>query len=164
VSITRRIGPLYDPAPVRWTSIDDLAGTIDGLVATHLRLAEVLGESSRVTTEVALAPVLAGDAAQHAWHAELWRARRPSILELQVAGPDSEVVAVLHALGAGESLRDRLAAAYGPVLDGLIERVERLLGSIDPGLDAPTARTGDLVLADLRAQRRRAAARRIDAL
>lgn len=148
----RAAGQGYDRRPVRWTSIDDLAGTVDDLIVSHDRLARTLGEWCRVTDDPTLAPLLAGDAAQHAWHAGLWRARRPS-----TSGHDTSATGAAPA--GAQPTPEQLAATYGPQLDALVERVERLLAAIDPAVDAPTARTVELVLADLRAQRRRAVAR-----
>jgi len=78
---------------------------------------------------------------RHAWHAELWAQRAPTIPSVQF----EEAVAAHR--GALSAVID--AAGYQIVVDQLRLELQALSTRFDPLLDPPTARVISLVLADL---------------
>jgi len=113
----------------------------DRFGAAEAALSGSLGALARSVDDPALAPVIAGHAAQHAWHVELWLARRPVVAGTRSNDP----------LADGDVAVD-LAHAYGEVVPGLLERARAWREATDASIDAPTARVLDLVIADLGAE------------
>lgn len=83
---------------------------------------------------------------RHAWHADLWARRAPAIRPFDL---DTAVAADRGRLGAPATPAER-PTWYAATLGHLISEVEQLAAGVDPQLDPSTARTCDLVLADLR--------------
>jgi hypothetical protein len=79
---------------------------------------------------------------RHAWHAELWEARTPTIRVPTSAPAEFER---LVATDGGDSRRDRYRAA----LSGIEAELRALRTRLDPALDPSTARTIDLVGRDV---------------
>jgi hypothetical protein len=78
---------------------------------------------------------------RHAWHADLWRARRPTIPPVQ-AQPDPDPAPIVV------DAEDR-SAAYREGLATMRRSLDELRARIDPDLDPSTVRVIDLVSADL---------------
>lgn len=82
---------------------------------------------------------------RHAWHAELWSNRAPSIPAVQVDGMFERSVARYRC--TNEPVTD--AASYRRSTEALAEELTELRARIDPLLDPSTVRVISLVLADL---------------
>lgn len=82
---------------------------------------------------------------QHAWHAELWSKRAPSIPPLQLDGGFEQ--SVLRSRGTNQPVTD--TASYRRAAEALTNELTELLARTDPLLDPSTARVISLVLADL---------------
>lgn len=85
---------------------------------------------------------------RHAWHAQLWAARTPSIPRGDRFGaPD----------GAADDSADRVLdagaddarSAYHAHVTAMLDDLDALAGAVDPDLDPPTLRTVTLVRADV---------------
>ena len=92
---------------------------------------------------------------RHAWHAELWRDRLPSVVALNGEGDDVEawIRPLRTALADVSTSEEAIAAFRESVLPALEAAVAEHRDAIDPLLDGPTARVLDLVAADLAAER-----------
>ena len=123
-------------SPVRHVSIVDLATRVSELRSIELDLFERLSAAALATDEPSMAPVLATWAHRHAWHAQLWADRFPSIPSTTL---DRPVIAPSDT-GVDRALGD------------LVARCEALRDDVDGVLDPPTIRVCDLVLADLHAE------------
>jgi hypothetical protein len=132
-----------------------LAGLAARAIAVELVLFEAFGRWISTTSHASAKPMLAAAARRHAWHAELWRERFPTIADVDVdeaiaaarshLSPLVDALAVFDALSTGPG---RLAVVE--VAATALERAYRTaLAANDPQLDAPTARVITLVLADL---------------
>lgn len=80
--------------------------------------------------------ILAEACHRHAWHAELWAARRP-------------IIPVEPSIRTSIRVPDGLDVDYRTELDELRSVIGELAGRFDRGLDPSTARVIDLVMADL---------------
>jgi len=78
---------------------------------------------------------------RHAWHAELWGARRPAV---PLDGP-----ARVADRAPGTSDPAERAAWYDARLAALVTALQEAAGRVDPVLDPGTQRVIDLVAADL---------------
>lgn len=118
------------------------------------RLFEVLGGWVRSTEAPALKVLLDDHAHQHAWHAELWLARLPSLRELspdEVTAPPSDALAgAVDAVAAAPSAIERLVGVHRVLLPRLVTTYESHLARTDPVADGAVARTLRLILADER--------------
>jgi hypothetical protein len=124
-------------------------------MAVELVMFEAFGRWISTTSHASAKPMLAAASRRHAWHAELWRERFPTIPDADVdeavvearsnLGPLVDALAVFDALPSGPG---RLAVAELAATQ-LAREYLAALAAIDPLLDAPTARVLTLVLADL---------------
>lgn len=81
---------------------------------------------------------------RHAWHAELWSERRPTIPPLTDRPvPDPDPVTD-SPVGPGA-----VVTVYASALGDLLAELDALRGRLDPDLDPSTARVASLVAADL---------------
>jgi len=108
--------------------------------ARGLALFQHLGTWVATTTDPALQRLFATAAHRHAWHAQLWADRSPTIRVPHV------VVDVAAIVEAGDDT-DRWTA-YATSLGTLIVDLGALRDRIDPDLDPSTARVIELVGAD----------------
>jgi hypothetical protein len=134
--------------------IRDLARVAARAVAVEETLVEAFGRWIGTTTDPTVPPLLAAAARRHAWHAELWRDRFPAIpgadIEEAVASERARLGALDETLAAFDDptwAQARVALA-ALVADRLRERYAQARATIDPLLDAPTARVLDLVVND----------------
>ena len=79
---------------------------------------------------------------RHAWHADLWDARRPTI-----PGPSTAHPTI--GLGPAPVYTGERVAAYRAYLDGQITALAALRRRVDPDVDPSTTRVIDLVRTDL---------------
>jgi hypothetical protein len=121
---------------VRHVSIVDLAARVAELRSIELDLFERMSAAALAVDDPSMTPVLATWAHRHAWHAQLWADRFPSI----------PAVALSRPVGRSSD------ADVTRVLGDLIAGCEALRVDVDDVLDPPTVRVCDLVLADLRAE------------
>jgi hypothetical protein len=135
--------------------IRDLAALVARAIGVELVLFEAFGRWIPTTSQASAKPLLAAASQRHAWHAELWRARFPSIpdadLDTAVAEARSNHGQLVDALAAFDVLPvgpGRLAVV-GFAAAELAREYRAVLTTIDPLLDAPTAGVLTLVLADL---------------
>lgn len=108
--------------------------------ARSTSLFEHLGAWVASTSQPALQRLFATAAHRHAWHADLWAGRSPTIPVVAVA---ADVAAIAE---AGDDT-DRWTA-YVTALGMLIVDLEHVRHRIDPDLDPSTTRVLDLVLTD----------------
>ena len=108
--------------------------------ARTLALFEQLGTWVTTTADPALQRLFATAAHRHAWHAQLWADRSPTI-------PVPPVVAEVATIVEAGDDTDRWAA-YATSLGTLLVELGALRGRIDPELDPGTARVIELVGAD----------------
>jgi hypothetical protein len=108
--------------------------------ARSTSLFEHLGGWVASTSQPALQRLFGAAAHRHAWHAELWARRSPTV---PVAALAADVAAISE---AGDDT-DRWTA-YVTALGLLIVDLEELRQRVDPDLDPSTIRVLDLVLAD----------------
>ena len=79
---------------------------------------------------------------RHAWHAELWAARSPSI-------PPVDLDAAVTGARRTRLPRRPDATAYRSLLDATLDDLDRLSHRIDPTIDPGTHRVSTLVRRDL---------------
>ena len=79
---------------------------------------------------------------RHAWHADLWEARAPTIPTAHATTPPSAAPATVD---DDDTRRER----YRAELSSLEDQLRSLRSRIDPALDPSTARTIDLVGRDV---------------
>jgi hypothetical protein len=122
----------------RWIAVDDL-------------LFETLGRWARELPEPGVKRMLATWCHRHAWHAELWRDRLPTVERLDGDGDDVEawIAPLRAALLDVNTSAEAIAALRESVLPALEAAVTEHRDAVDPRLDGPTARVLDLVGADL---------------
>jgi hypothetical protein len=142
-------------AHVTLDSLEMLARRVRRWIAIEDLLFESLGGWAREFPEPAPRRVFGTWCHRHAWHAELWRERLPTVDGLTTDEDDVEVwIAPLRvALGGVNTSDEAVAALRESVLPALQAAVTEHRDAIDPVLDGPTARTLDLVAADLTAER-----------
>ncbi len=133
--------------------IVELVGIAGGARWLELRLFEALGAWA-VSEPMAEAKTLFGSrCGHHAWHAELWLARIPTLPGVDPAAvtlPSGDGYEQAGRRLAGTSTTaERLTAAYRHALPALATDAAALLERIDERLDGPSTRTLRLVLADL---------------
>ena len=143
-------------------TIDELEARARRWIALEELLFETLGAWARSVPEPAVKRVLATWCHRHEWHADLWRARVPSI-PARTDGPDhgagvADWIAPLQRVLADPATATdtaaKLAILIGPILDAMQSALEEHRSCIDDRLDGPTARILGLVDADLTAERR----------
>lgn len=126
--------------------IVELHAVCTDLQRRNQSLFETLGRWVATTDPPAVQQLAAEAGHRHAWHAQLWAERTPTI---PVTDPYVPPPAALDDA-------DRLAS-YRLALGDLLTTVEALTGRIDRQLDPSTARVIDLVTADLAALAERVA-------
>ena len=130
--------------------IIELGEVCAAMRAHNLELFEQLGGWVADTPDPNLQRLYAEACHRHAWHAQLWAERMPTIPPVEFAAeldvPKPQYVA--------PHLR---ASVYGAGLDQLSTRLDALAVRVDPLLDPATTRTIELVLADGAALRQRLA-------
>ena len=131
--------------------IDDVARLAARGQAIESVLFEHLGAWTAGTPEPGVAATLAAWASHHAWHAQLWAARAPSVPSLAVdpGWARDELDGLTAALGLADTTHARLAAAAA-VAEAWEAELAAAWQDVDAMLDAPTARVLGLVLDDLR--------------
>jgi hypothetical protein len=136
-------------------SMEMLARRVRRWIAVEDLLFETLGRWAREFGEPAARRVFGTWCHRHAWHAELWRARLPTVDALTADHDDVEAwIAPLRVALEGVNTSDEAVAAMREsVLPALEAAVTEHRDATDPLLDGPTARTLDLVAADLTAER-----------
>lgn len=142
------------------TAIRGLAHRIAAYRALDLIVFEHVGRwGVDADTDASVRPYFAAWSQHHAWHAELWVARFPSIPDADVHSATDDArerftVAVEALEGAAGSARlELLADRIFPTLASVIDAHRR---AVDVRLDAPTARVLDLVTTDVERDRSRA--------
>jgi len=111
------------------------------------RLFETLGRWVVSTDDPALQQLIAEACHRHAWHAELWAARTPTV------PIDEPEIASRPALDDADR-----AGSYRTVLAEMQSDLDAVAARVDRRLDPSTSRVVDLVSADLAALEARAAA------
>jgi hypothetical protein len=133
--------------------LDDLGGRARRWIAIEELLFQTLGAWARRLSDPSAQRVFGTWCHRHAWHAELWRSRVPTI---DAAGDEDDVDAWIAPLRSAidrvTSAGEAIAALRHAVLPALQEEVAEHRDAIDPLLDGPTARILDLVGADLDAE------------
>ncbi|CAN5788453.1 hypothetical protein BH24ACT5_BH24ACT5_04500 [soil metagenome] len=141
----------------------DLVGRVDRWIAIEELLFTTLGRWAVAVPEPAAKRSLATWCHRHAWHASLWRERRPThdgAGRPDIAEGDDDWLAplrrTLSADGVAERAPtpDKLAVLIDVMLSALDDAVVDHAGAIDERLDGPTARVLALVATDLAAERR----------
>lgn len=122
--------------------IVELGHTCAAMRARNLELFAELGGWVTTSEPGELQRLFAEACHRHAWHAELWQARTPTI-RISFAQP-AEADPLGHADDA-ESRRDR----YRDALSSMEQQLRALRARIDASLDPSTARTIDLVGRDV---------------
>jgi hypothetical protein len=110
--------------------------------ARNLELFEGLGRWVAVTADGALQRLFAEACHRHAWHAELWQRRTPTIAVTRQPAP-------LRATPLDGESEDRRRDQYRQAVTGLVDELAALRERVDPRLDPSTVRTIDLVVFDL---------------
>jgi hypothetical protein len=118
--------------------IVELVAVCEGFSARNRSLFERLGGWVADEPDPTLQRWFAVGTHRHAWHAELWDARRPAI---PVAPPQPA--------SAADRDPDDRAAWYRAELASMRSDVAELAGRVDPLLDPSTQRVIDLVLTDV---------------
>jgi hypothetical protein len=122
--------------------IVELGEVCTAMRARSLELFTRLGSWVPTTATGELQRLFAAACHRHAWHAELWEARRPMVGTTDlVADSDAE----RSDAAADDVRRDR----YRAELSTLEDELRALRARIDPTLDPSTARTIDLVGRDV---------------
>ena len=140
---------------MKYDTIEDLSRRVRRWIAVDELLFETLGRWARELPEPDVKRVMATWCHRHAWHAELWRERLPSVDT--VADPDDDVDAWIEPLRVAlldvNTSEEAIAALRESVLPALEAALTEHRDAIDPLLDGPTARVLDLLGADLAAER-----------
>ncbi len=105
-------------------------------------LFEHLGSWVASTGDPALQRLFSVAAHRHAWHADLWRERTPTI-------PVTAIAVRVAAISEAGDDTDRWTA-YATALGAMITDLLALREQVDPDLDPATRRVIDLVVADAR--------------
>ncbi len=133
--------------------IIELGAVCASMRARNLALFEQLGSWVVDTPDPTQQRAFGEACHRHAWHAELWEQRSPSIPAVE-----TEPRPVVPA--AGFVVPDARVAAYTREVDQLLAELDVLTARIEPVLDPSTVRVIDLVRADLIVLRQRLAADR----
>jgi hypothetical protein len=128
-----------------WLGIVELHGVGNDMRERNLRLFEQLGGWVTATAPGELQRLFADACHRHAWHAELWSRRTPTIPPPPVSPvhvPNDDPPAV-------EPDDRAKATAYRSALFDLEAGLAGIRTRVDPTLDPATARTVELVSADV---------------
>ncbi len=140
---------LDDPG-VSHVGIIELGDACAGMRAGSLALFELVGSWVSTTDSGVLQRLFAESCHQHAWHADLWAQRYPTI-----PGPDVEAATSQHRARPPIVEKTQRVTWYREALDNLVAELEALQSRVDPDLDPATVRTAELVAADAHAVLRR---------
>lgn len=135
-----------DDAGAPRVGIVELGELCAGMRAGSLDLFELVGSWVPTTDSGALQRLFAEACHQHAWHADLWAQRHPTI-----PGPDVEAATASHRARPAIVEASERVAWYRQALDDVIGELQALRSRLDPDLDPATVRTTDLVASDTRA-------------
>jgi len=135
-------------------TLDDLGRRCRRWIAVEDLLFETLGRWARELPEPAIKQVMATWCHRHAWHAEVWRDRLPTVDALADASDDVEawIAPLRAALLDVRTSAEAIAALRESVLPALQAALNEHRDAIDPLLDGTTARVLELVGADLVAE------------
>ena len=125
--------------------IVELGATCAAMRARKLELFARLGSWVPTTAPGELQRLFAEACHRHAWHAELWGAREPSIPNPTSPSEPPQQGAEQPIVDGEDARRDR----YRDDLSQLDEALRALRARVDPALDPSTARTIDLVGRDV---------------
>jgi hypothetical protein len=127
--------------------IVELSSVCGSMRARSLALFEQLGAWVPTTAPGELQRLFAEACHRHAWHAELWEARRPTIA---IPATSAEAPQALDPkVPDPTSGDDDRRGTYRAALAQLDEDLRPLRARVDPTLDPSTARTIDLVGRDV---------------
>jgi hypothetical protein len=140
---------------VTFHTLDELVRRARRWIAVEELLFETLGRWARELPDPAVKRLFGTWCHRHAWHAELWRGRLPTVNSHADSDDDVErwIAPVRAALGDVDTSEEAIAALRESVLPALEAAVSEHRDAIDPLLDGPTARVLDLVSADFAAER-----------
>jgi hypothetical protein len=134
-----------DPGALH-VGIVELGDLCAGMRAGSLALFELVGSWVSTTDRGALQRLFAEACHRHAWHADLWAQRYPTI-----PGPDVEAATAPHRARPAIVEKTQRVTWYRQALDNLVADLEALQSRLDPDLDPATVRTAELVAADAHA-------------
>lgn len=144
-------------------AIDELTRRVDRWIAIEDLLFTTLGRWAVDVPEPAVKRALATWCHRHAWHASLWRERRPThdgagrpdVVENDGDDWLTPLRSTLSADGVIDraATADKLAAIVEVLLPALDDAAADHAAAIDERLDGPTARVLTLVATDLAAER-----------
>lgn len=133
--------------------IIELGQICNALRARNTELFAQLGGWVVDTPDPELQRLFAEACHRHAWHAELWAQRTPAIAPVAPSPDEPSTAQPPEAVAPADR-----AAVYADAIDQLESTATATSDRFDALLDPGTARTIELVLADLRAVRQRLAA------
>lgn len=143
------------PSPISPTSTATIHGLADRVAAYRaldLLLFEVIGSWITETTSANLRPYFAAWSQHHAWHAELWAGRFPSVPDIDLSSHTDSAAGRLAAVH--ESVPQTDVDRIRFLADELLPQLEAILvehrATVVTELDAPTGRVLDLVIDDIR--------------
>jgi hypothetical protein len=136
-------------------TLTDLSRRVRRWIAVEELLFETLGRWARKLGDPAAQRLFGAWCHRHAWHAELWRDRLPTVADEGEGGDDVDgwISPVRRALADVSTSAEAIAALRESVLPALEAAVAEHRDATDPMLDGPTARVLDLVATDLAAER-----------
>lgn len=117
-----------------------------------LRTFETLGGWLHSTPEPEAKRLFGTHCPIYAWHAELWLERIPAIPDVtpaSVTAPQpAQIASAVEAVRAATDTIERLVGIYRVLVPHNVAAHSAWRGVVDPMLDAPTARTLDLIVRD----------------
>jgi hypothetical protein len=136
-------------------SIADIARLAGSYKWCELQIAAALGSWSDAIPESSASALCGSHAHIHAWHADLWNDRIPTLWDTDnahlVQPPHTEAESAIQRLSNHEKLAttaQKLDAMYCDVLPMLREMYTIHLKAIDSRIDPPTARILELCITD----------------
>ena len=144
-----------------WLGIVELGQVCNRLRSRNVELFQQLGAWVATTSDGELQRLFADACHRHAWHAELWADRTPTIPPVAPVTPVAPVADALEARRPAADTADPADLArrreYHDSLAAIADELAALRRRIDATLDPSTARTLDLIDVDLSDLRRRLA-------
>ena len=125
-------------------TIAELVAISTSMQNRFAQLFETLGRWVATTDDPETQQRFARNAHRHAWHAELWAARRPTV-PIEAVRPSLADVEIDAQLGDGAAR----SAWYDEQIELLRSELTDLHRRVDPQLDPGTARVISLISADL---------------
>jgi hypothetical protein len=136
-------------------SITDIARLAGSYKWCELQIAAALGTWSDVIPESSASALCGSHAHVHAWHAELWNDRIPTLWDADntqlMQPPRTDAETAIQRLGNQEMLAttaQKLDAMYCDVLPILRDMYTTHVKSIESRVDPPTARILELCITD----------------